>query len=196
MLTSITPLGERGRHSHWPVTVTAFGLGAVAASAALGALIGLLGHVVLGHATSIHIRLAVLAVALAAAALLDAIHEPAPGPRRQVNERWLDRYRGWVYGLGFGAQLGLGVTTVVSSAAMYAALVAAFLSREPAAGALIVGCFGLVRGVTPLAAARVTSTHALVAFHRRFDRARAGVRRAGSPLLTVLVAGAILGAAL
>jgi hypothetical protein len=196
MLTSITPLGERGRHSHWAVTVTAFGLGAVAAAAALGALMGLIGQVVLPHATSIHVRLAVLAAALAGAVLLDATREPAPGTRRQVNERWLDRYRGWVYGLGFGAQLGLGVTTVVSSAATYVTLIAAFLSREPAAGALIVGCFGLVRGITPLAAARVHDTQTLVEFHRRFDGARAAARRTGPPLLAVLVAAAIIGAVL
>jgi sulfite exporter TauE/SafE len=196
MLTSITPLGERGRHSHWSVTVTAFGLGAVAASAALGALIAEVGRVIVPHTASIHARLAVLAAALAIAATLDLVREPVPGPRRQVNERWLDRYRGWVYGLGFGAQLGLGVTTVVSSAATYAALVASFLSREPAAGALIVGCFGFVRGITPLAAAGVTDTQALVAFHRRFERARAGARRAGPTVLAALLVGAILGAAL
>jgi hypothetical protein len=196
MLTSITPLGERGRHSHWPVTVTAFALGAVAASAGLGALIAAVGRLVLPGSTSAHLRLAVLAGALAVAVLLDATREPAPGTRRQVNERWLDRYRGWVYGLGFGAQLGLGVTTVVSSAATYVALIAAFLSREPVAGASIVGCFGLVRGVTPLAAARVKDTGALVAFHRRFDGARQVVRRSGPPALTLLVVAAILGAAL
>ena len=60
-----------------------------------------------------------------------------PGPRRQVNERWLDDYRGWVYGLGFGAQLGLGVTTVVTSAATYATLLACALSGAPGRGALI-----------------------------------------------------------
>jgi sulfite exporter TauE/SafE len=196
MLTSITPLGERGRHSQWAVTVTAFALGATVASAALGALTGLVGRLVLPGTTSIHLRLAVLAAALAVAAALDASREPAPGPRRQVNERWLDRYRGWVYGLGFGAQLGIGVTTVISSAATYATFVAAFLSRDAAAGALILGCFGLVRGITPLAAARVTNTQALVAFHRRFDGARLRARRAGPPALAVLLAVAVLGAAL
>ena len=32
---------------------------------------------------------------------------------------WLGRYRSWVYGLGFGVQLGAGVTTVVVSSAVY-----------------------------------------------------------------------------
>ena len=196
MLTSITPLGERGRHSHWSVTVTAFVVGALVASAAFGALAGTVGRFVLPSSTPVHLRLGVLAAALVIAAALDAAREPTPGPRRQVNERWLDSYRGWVYGAGFGAQLGIGVTTVVYSAATYVAVLAAFLSREAAVGAAIVGCFGLVRGLTPLAAARVTNTGALVAFHRRFDRARIVARRAGPPLLALLAAGAIVGAAL
>jgi sulfite exporter TauE/SafE len=196
MLTSITPLGERGRHSHWSVTVTAFVVAALIASAAFGALAGAVGRLVLPGSTGTHLRLGVLAAALLIAAALDAAREPTPGPRRQVNELWLDSYRGWVYGAGFGAQLGIGVTTVVYSAATYVAVVAAFLSRDAAAGAAIVGCFGLVRGLTPLAAARVTNTGALVAFHRRFDRARIVARRAGPPLLAVLAAGAIVGAAL
>src|SRR5437588_336686 len=46
MLASITPLGERGRHAHWAVTVSAFAIGATAAAIVLGALIGALGEVV------------------------------------------------------------------------------------------------------------------------------------------------------
>ena len=82
--------------------------------------------------------------------------QAAPGPRRQVNERWLDEYRGWVYGLGFGAQLGLGVTTVITSAATYVG--AAGRRPERVAGARCGHrrrCSALVRGLTPLAAARV-----------------------------------------
>jgi hypothetical protein len=48
---------------------------------------------------------------------LDLSPRPVPGPRRQVDDRWRDQYRGWVYGLGYGVQLGVGVTTIVSSAA-------------------------------------------------------------------------------
>jgi hypothetical protein len=196
MLASITPLGERGRQSTWAVTVVAFLLGAVAAAAALGALAGALGALVLPGTISSHLRLAALAVAIAVALALDARRDPAPGPRRQVNERWLDEFRGWVYGLGFGAQLGLGLTTVVSSAATYVALFAAFLSANAASGALIVGSFGAVRGLTPLAAARIDRPERLVAFHARFDRLRAGIRRAAPVELTVLLAVAIAAALL
>jgi hypothetical protein len=115
----------------------------------------------------------VLAVAIAVAVVLDGLPRRVPGPRRQVDERWLDRYRGWVYGAGYGAQLGLGVTTIVSSAATYVALLAAFMCGGAPAGALILGCYGVVRGVTPLAAARVRSQRELLDFHRGFSRWRA-----------------------
>ena len=37
-------------------------------------------------------------------------------------------YRGWVYGVGFGAQLGLGFITLVACAAIYCAFAIEFLS--------------------------------------------------------------------
>src|SRR5579884_2923124 len=132
MLASITPLGERGRQSRWGLTMTAFALAAGAAGAAAGALAGALGGLAIGPVLGTRGRLAMLALALLAAALVDLLPGAAPGPRRQVNERWLDEFRGWVYGAGFGAQLGLGATTVVASAATYVALVAAALSASPA----------------------------------------------------------------
>jgi hypothetical protein len=188
MLASITPLGERGRHSNWWVTVTAFLIGSTAAAAATGAVLGALGSLVLPS----HPRLAVLVAAIAVAAVVDGLPRAVPGPRRQVDERWLDRYRGWVYGAGFGAQLGLGVTTIVSSAATYVALLAAFLTASAPAGAIVLGCFGAVRGLTPLAAAGVRSPRRLFEFHRALartrDTARWGVVAAQAGMLVLALA--------
>src|SRR5579871_4096471 len=136
MLASITPLGERSRRSRWGVTVTAFALGAIAAAGAAGAVLGLLGAAVGMDGASLRARLAILAGALVVAIAIDLSGRRVPGPRRQVDERWLDRYRGWVYGLGYGSQLGLAVTTVVTSAATYAALACAVLSGRAPDGAL------------------------------------------------------------
>jgi hypothetical protein len=172
MLASITPLGERGRRSNWRITVIAFLIGATAAAAGAGALLGAVGSVVLpAHRSS-----GVLLVAIAVAIVLDGSPVAVPGPRRQVDERWLDRYRGWVYGAGYGAQLGVGVTTIVSSAATYVALLAAFLTASASAGAIVLGCFGLVRGLTPLTAAAVRSPRQLLEFHRVLARWRTTVR--------------------
>src|ERR1700756_4173514 len=105
MLASITPLGERGRQSNWAVTTTAFALAATGSGVALGAALGAAGSLVLGaHASpSPAVRLAVVAALAAGAAAID-VRGHVPGPRRQVDERWLRAYRGWVYGAGFGAQ--------------------------------------------------------------------------------------------
>jgi hypothetical protein len=135
----------------------------------------------------------VLAAALLVAAALDAGPAPVPGPRRQVDERWLDRYRGWVYGVGYGAQMGAGVATVVTSAATYVALLAAFLTADPVRGALVLAAYGAIRGLTPLATARVRSPTALLVFHARFQRTGRGAARTGTALLAV---GVVLALAL
>src|SRR5579884_2229753 len=173
MLASITPLGERGRHSHWALTIAAFAIGALAAAVAAGALL--------------------VAAALVALAL-DARPRAVPGPRRQVNERWLDEYRGWVYGLGFGAQLGVGVSTIVTSAATYVGLLAAFLAGDPLRGALIMACYGAVRGLTPLASARVRTPDGLVLLLGRLDRGRGAAARVTTGSLAVVAALALAGA--
>ena len=185
MLASITPLGERGRQSRWAVTVSAFLLGATSAGAAAGALLGEAGAIVLGGSPSpaaARGRLAVLAAALLLAVALDLLRS-VPGPRRQVNERWLDEFRGWVYGLGFGAQLGLAITTVVSSAATYVALLAAFLTADALRGAVVFGCFGAVRGAMPMIAAWVRHPDQLMALHAWIERWRAPAARAWPALI-------------
>jgi sulfite exporter TauE/SafE len=191
MLASITPLGERGRHASWAVTVSAFVLGATAAGMALGAVLGALGSLL--PAMSDSRREAIFAGAALVAFALDAGPWRLPGPDRQVNERWRDEYRGWVYGVGYGAQLGLGVSTVVSSAATYLAMCAALLSGSAARGALIVGVFGLARGLTPLAAAGVRAPNQLLGLHRWLARWRTTARLASIGSLVAICALAIIG---
>ena len=193
MLASITPLGERGRHRHWGSTVAFFVAGSAGAGALAGAALGLAGKLVLPASLGAAGRLAVLALALLAAVALDSAPARVPGPRRQVDERWLDRYRGWVYGLGYGAQLGLGVTTVITSAATYAALVAALLAGSALGGAAILGCYGAIRGLTLLGAARVRTPRQLLELHARLARGRQRSARCGALLMAVVCALAVAG---
>jgi hypothetical protein len=193
MLASITPLGERGRGQRWAVTVGAFVLGAIAAGAGLGAALGAVGGVVGLDDAGIPGRLAVLAGLLGLAAGLDAARR-VPGPRRQVDERWLDSFRGWVYGFGFGAQLGAGFITVVTSAATFAAFAAAALSGSALAGLVIGAVFGLIRGVTPATTAQVQTPAQLFALHAALDRWREPVRRGVTGGLAVLALAAVIGA--
>jgi hypothetical protein len=167
MLSSITPLGERSRRQHFWLTSASLVAGATAAGAALGALLGTAGaRIPLGGDARL------LALALATAAGLAAevlLRDGVPTHLRQVDERWLHRYRGWVYGLGFGVQLGLAVATVVTTSAVYLVLLGEALAPSVLAGAAIGGVFGGIRGTSVLLAARIDTPARLVAFHRRFD---------------------------
>ena len=155
--------------------------------AAVGALAGLVGWLALSD-ISVRARLAALAFALALGLAWELARGAIPGPRRQVDERWLDRYRGWVYGLGYGAQLGAGLVTVVVSSSVYVVPVACLLTADPLIGCAIGGVAGLLRGVTVFTAARVATPERLVAFHARM-RAMERPARTAVLLLQLALAG-------
>ena len=174
MLASIHPLGERARGNRWWLTATAYVIASVAGGALLGALLGYLGRLggVVVPASPTVVGLVVAAVC-AAGLILDLWAGGArlPTPRRQVDENWLGRYRGWVYGVGFGFQLGLGVVTIVTTATVYVAFALAALSQSALVGLVVGATFGLARA-TPLALLRkVTEPGSLQGFHRRFQAA-------------------------
>ncbi len=139
MLTSISPLGERTRGNRWVTTVTAYVAGSSLGGLTTGAVLGAVG-------SALPTMLVVAALVCLTAAVADAAHR-LPTMRRQVDEHWLGRYRGWVYGAGYGYQLGLGLVTIVTSASTYATFALCLLSGSAAAGAAIGLCFGLVRGL-------------------------------------------------
>ena len=190
MLASIHPLGERARERRWGVTVGAYLFGSTLAAALLGAGLGGLGDV-LPLTPGATAGLVVAAGALALAADLGAL--PLPTIHRQVDKDWLDRYRGWVVGLGFGFQLGLGVVTVVNTAAVYLALVLALLSGSVAAGAVVGTTFGLVRALVILVVAPVRRPDQLRLALRRMHSWRSLSQRAGIAVqaLFLVAAGAV-----
>src|SRR5438067_3033672 len=155
MLASIHPLGEGARRSNWWVTTAAYLGASVAGGAVLGAFAGLAGA---GVASAGVPRSPALVAAVCLAAVVAdvaAARVPLPSWHRQVNEDWLQRYRGWVYGGGFGFQLGLGVVTIVTTAAVYAVAALAILSGSARTGAILGAVFGLSRSLPLFAAARV-----------------------------------------
>jgi hypothetical protein len=195
MLASITPFGERSRGSSWRVTAAAFAVGATGAGSLAGAALGSLGALVLPAAPGWRpvAALGVLAVMLA---FDTALHGRLPSSRRQVNEDWLGRYRGWVYGAGFGGQLGVGVATIVTSATIYAVCALAVLAASPLAGGAIGGAFGLTRGASLLATRRAHDRRALAGLHRRLEALEAPVIRTTTALEAALLVLAVAWAAL
>jgi hypothetical protein len=147
MLGSITPLGERGRNRRWGITVTTYVIGSVLGGIAIAGALGWLGAAVGLGSLGVSVRLAILAAAVAVGIAVDLGLGGLrlPTIHRQVNEDWMVRYRSWVYGLGFGVQLGLGVVTIVTTSSIYAMLLASALSGSAASGAVIGGVFGFVR---------------------------------------------------
>ena len=190
MLASIHPLGERARERRWGITVGAYLVGSTLAAGLLGATLGGAGSL-LPLTPGATAALVVAAGALALAADLGAF--PLPTIHRQVDKDWLDRYRGWVVGLGFGFQLGLGVVTVVNTAAVYLALTLALLTGSVAAGAVIGTTFGLVRALVILVVAPVRRPDQLRLALRRMHGWRTLSQRAGIAVqaLFLIAAGAV-----
>lgn len=185
MLTSIHPLGERARHNRWGLTVGAFVVAAIGSGAVLGVMLGWAGSLLPGETW----RWPVAAGVVAAAGIADLLRVRPPGPRRQVNEDWIGTYRGWVYGGGFGAQLGVGFATYVVTWGVWAMFALMILVGDPLGGALIGAAFGLGRSVFPLAAGRIDRPSRLTEFSRRMaDLAGPVARVTGAGL--VLMAGA------
>jgi uncharacterized membrane protein YagU involved in acid resistance len=168
MLASITPLGERGRNSRWVTTVVAYITGSTVAAGLLGGLLGVTGSVALASRVTPRTALAVLAILTLLGLAFDsrAAGLRLPTVHRQVDDAWMYRYRSWFYGAGFGAQLGIGVITIVNSSMTYVVLAAELLTVSPSRGALIGAVFGLARSVVILPGRRIQNPEQLSAFHR------------------------------
>jgi hypothetical protein len=168
MLASITPLGERSRGFSWPQTASAFAVGAVIAATLTGAVAGGVGSLAPEGTWRSVAAIAVLLVALCFDAT--TLGRRLPSTRRQVNEDWMSRYRGWVYGSAYGVQLGVGLATVVTSAAIYAAGLGAALCGSLAAGAVVGAAFGVTRALSLLPARRARDPSGLMDLHSRMGR--------------------------
>jgi MFS family permease len=192
MLASLTPIAERARGSSWRRTVTAFAIGAVAAGTLGGTLLGAVGSTLPGSGWRAPAVLAVLLVAL----IVDAtpLRRRMPLTKRQVNEDWMTRYRGWVYGFGFGAQLGLGFITLVACAAIYATFAIELLSGSILAGAAIGAVFGATKASTLLPTRLARDSDSLLTLHRRLLALESNAQRAvvAAEVITLVAVAVVL----
>lgn len=180
MLGSISPVGEAARGQRWWLTATAYMTASVLGGAVVGLALGGVGAAVAAIVDlNIATRLGLLAAVALLGAAVDADLLPWRWPtwRRQVNEAWLTEYRGWVYGAGFGLQLGSGFATIIPAAATYTAFAAALLSFSPAGGLAVGVAFGLVRGLPVLATVRMRTAAQLYEATSRVEAAEATAGR-------------------
>ena len=112
-----------------------------------------------------------------------------------MDEAWLDRFRSWVYGIGFGWQIGTGISTYIMTAGVYLTVALAALTGRPAVAMGICVLFGLVRGLAILTGAGLTDPARLRTFHQRFEAAGPPVRTAVAGVLGAVGVAAGAGAA-
>lgn len=211
MVSAINPFTERAQGHRYRLTAAWFIAGSVlgglvfGAVGAMGAVLldPLIGDLVTGDlATGDLATTAGVTVAVAAACCLvtSASDVRAFGFRlplhpRQVNERWIGRYRRWVYAAGFGAQIGAGLATYIMTAAVYLVPVLGALSGSPAFALTAGAVFGAVRGAAVLLSAGATDPAVLRRLHRRLDTlARWSLRIAVAVQLAAAVAFGYLAA--
>ncbi len=192
MLTSITPLGERNRNRSWGPTVTAYIAASILGGLVAGGAAGGLGAMVPAPFRSAD---AAIVAALLGLVAIDEVGwlRITPLGRRQVNEDWLDEFRGWVVGVGFGFQLGLGMATIVTSLAVPATFALAFFTHSVRWGMVVGATFGLARALPILRTRVVTSPARLAQLHRAHD-VSARWARLGVAALSLFMAGlAVIG---
>jgi hypothetical protein len=179
MLASITPLSEAGRGHRYRTTAAWFVVGSTVGGAMLGLLVAGLalavGALSLDADHTIVLALGATGLALASDLNLGGFHLPVH--HRQVNERWLDQFRPWVYGGGFGWQIGTGLATYIMTAGVYLLMALAALTGKPWLGLVCGLVFGVTRGLSVLLGRHITSTETLRTFHARFYGLGATARR-------------------
>ena len=199
MLSSLNPVSERARGHRFWLTACWYVAGAVAGGAALGAGAALaafgVGRAALGHGAVWGLVLAFALVTVGSDTRV--IGRSLPEHPRQVDERWLVKYRRWIYASGYGFQIGAGFATYIMTAAVYLTVALAVLTGSPLTAFLACVTFGAVRGLTVLVSAFATSPERLRVTHRRLA-ALAGpslpVAVAVQALVAVVAGGQLAGA--
>lgn len=196
MLSSITPMTEAGRGNRFAVTARWFVIGGVVGGLSLGALAAGAAALVALADLSVQARWAIGAIAAAVTASIDlgVLGIELPIFKRQVNDAWLRRYRGWVYGAGFGWQIGFGVATYIMTAGVFLTIALAVLGATPTVALVIGFTFGLVRGSAVYIGRSATTPAALGAVHARLDALGPSARIAAL-VVQLLAAATLAGAA-
>jgi hypothetical protein len=150
MLSSLNPMSERARGNRFWATACWYVTGSLAGGALLGAgcALGAAAFGALNAGPDVAWALALAGAAVAALSDARVGGWTLPTHPRQVDERWLVKYRRWIYAGGFGAQIGSGFATYIMTAGMYLTALLAVLTGRPAQALLAGAVFGLLRGAS------------------------------------------------
>jgi hypothetical protein len=142
MVETFTPAvcGSRQRQR---LALAGFAVGAIAASALMGASLGALGAALGAQLALVAAGLALLAAAREAG----LVSFPLPQVRRQVPERWRFELPLPVWSVGYGAGLGVGFLTFQPVATFWVACAAAVALANPLVAAACFASFGAGRAL-------------------------------------------------
>lgn len=172
MLSTITPVTEQGRGRRYAATVPWYLLGALAGGATLGG-VAALASIPVGAAAVPEITVFAIIGLFAVVSIFSDLGVGGfqlPRHKRQVDRLWLDHYRSWVYGTGFGWQIGVGLATYIVTTGVYLTVLIAVLTGSPIRALTIGLLFGGVRGLAIFLGARATTLEKLHALHRGLTR--------------------------
>ncbi len=188
MLSSLNPVSEAARGNRFWLTALWYVAGALAGGALLGAgcAVAAAGYGRLGASSTLTWTLVLAAALVAIGSDTALVGRSLPDHPRQVDERWLTRYRRWIYAGGYGVQIGAGFATYIMTAAVYLVVLLAVFTGSPVQAFAVATVFGAVRGLTILVAAPARTPDRLRAAHRRI----AGLA-AASMWACVAVSGAV-----
>ena len=171
MLSTLNPVSERARGYRFWATGCWYVVGSVVGGALLG-----LGSAVLAVAFGSLDAPSSVAWSLALTGAFVAVLSDArvggwslPLHPRQVDERWVDRYRRWLYASGYGVQIGVGFATYVMTAGVYLVALLAVVTGSPMQAVAGGVAFGLVRGMCIVVAAGARTPDSLRKTIRRVE---------------------------
>ena len=155
MVETITPVVHGGRRGRWARDVALHVAGATLSAAAFGAVLGAAGAVLGAPWGRGGLLVWVAASGVYLLRETGAVPVPVPQLRRQVPEWWRTFFSAPVASFLYGAGLGIGFLTFLRHGTLVAVAVAAASSGRPGVGALLVAPFGIARGLSVLATARI-----------------------------------------
>jgi Methylamine utilisation protein MauE len=193
MVETISPVVHGGR-ARWLGTLVLHALGATGTAALFGAALGWLG----GGLGAPWQRPGLLVLATVsvvyALGVLTPLRVPVPQLRRQVPDWWRTFFGRSSAAVLYGAGLGIGFLTYLSSGTLVVVAFAAVVSGSPASGAIVVAPFGLVRGLSAIVSWRSITQELSRALVDRLVSASGTARQIANGVALVLTAFAAVAA--
>lgn len=163
MVETIAPVVHGGRNRSYYSSVLLHTLGTTASAASFGLALGAIGAV-LGAPFDGDAGIWLVAgiAVLYALRELARLSIPLPDLDRQVPDWWRTYFSPPVASFLYGTGLGVGFLTYLSFGTLVPVAVGAVVLGDPLLGALLMGCFGLARGLSVLLSARRVAPEEIV----------------------------------